>query len=103
MAVSGSNLIFPKTLCVHVLNLKMIVYSREYNELSLRGLKETLNEKDSKWFNKKRVFMMAMEALGGVTCIPIMAYMKNNMAISKQTYGSALKDCTNVQSRILIV
>jgi len=37
------------------------------------------------------------------TCIPIIAYMKNNMAISKQTYGSALKDWTKVHSRILIV
>lgn len=72
----------------------MIVYSREYNELSLRGLKETLNEKDSKWLNKKRFFVMVIMNVfkGGVTCIPIMAYMKNNIAISKQTYGRALKD-----------
>lgn len=39
----------------------------------------------------------------GFTCIPMMAYMKNNIAISKQTYGSALKDWTKVQSSILIV
>lgn len=37
------------------------------------------------------------------TCIPIMAYIKNNMAMSRQTYGSALKDWTKVQSSILIV
>lgn len=37
------------------------------------------------------------------TCIPIIAYMKNNIAMSRQTYGSALKDWTNVQSNILIV
>lgn len=29
--------------------------------------------------------------------------MKNNIAIRRQTYGSALNDCTNVHSRIRIV
>lgn len=35
--------------------------------------------------------------------MPIMAYIKNSIAISKQTYGSALKDCTKVHRRIRIV
>lgn len=35
--------------------------------------------------------------------MPIMAYIKNSMAISKQTYGSALNDCTKVQRRMRIV
>lgn len=30
--------------------------------------------------------------INNITCIPIIAYMKNNIAISRQTYGSALKD-----------
>lgn len=38
-----------------------------------------------------------------LTCMPIMAYIKNSIAISKQTYGSALNDCTKVQRRMRIV
>ena len=60
---------------------------------------ETLKEKDSKNGINKNVCEFADE----FTCIPMMAYMKNNIAISKQTYGSALKDWTKVQSKILIV
>lgn len=89
--VSGSNFIFPKTFksCLKVSN----------------------EEKDKKYLTKERnsrekweiVKVILAKSLRQFTCMPIMAYMKNNMAMSRQTYGSALKDWTKVQSNILIV
>lgn len=36
------------------------------------------------------------------TCIPIIAKIKYNIAISRQTYGNALKDCINVHNKTRI-
>lgn len=36
------------------------------------------------------------------TCIPITAYMKNNITISKATYGNAWNDLIKVHRRVLI-
>lgn len=57
-------------------------------------------EKLNQLFQSKLLFCLYLIL---VTCIPTIAYKKNNMAIRRQTYGRALIDCINVQSSIRIV